>query len=84
LTIRGEDSRLGKFPTKAVFSPQSTVFSEKSRMRHRLDEDLYAALGRTAGGRYIIVYFIYKKDGRAIIVTAHEMSKRERKKHEKK
>ena len=65
------------------------IFNSKPHFRfvekgHRPNEDVYAALGRTVAGRYIIVYFIYKKDGRAIIVTAHEMSQSERKKYEKK
>jgi hypothetical protein len=42
-------------------------------------EDLYTALGRTNVGRYLRVFFIYKRDRRALIVTAREMDKGERK-----
>jgi uncharacterized protein len=45
---------------------------------HRPGENVYAALGQTAGGRYLIVFFIYKKDGRAIILSARNMTPSER------
>jgi len=41
-------------------------------------EDLYAALGQTEAGRYLIVYFIHKAAGEALIVSAREMTKEER------
>jgi len=47
-------------------------------------EDLYAALGRTAAGRYLIVYFVHKRTGEALIVTARNMTKKEKKLYAKK
>lgn len=44
----------------------------------REGEDLYAALGRTEAGRYVIVFFIHKLTREALIVTAREMTERER------
>jgi len=41
-------------------------------------EDLYAALGRTETGRYLIVYFVHKTTGEALVVSAREMTKKER------
>jgi len=32
----------------------------KVQKGHRKGEDLYAALGQSASGRYVIVYFVYK------------------------
>ena len=49
---------------------------------HRPGENVYAALGQTEGGRYLIVFFIYKKDGRAIILSARNMTPSERRKYE--
>lgn len=49
---------------------------------HRLGENVYAALGRTKSGRYLMVFFIYKKDGRAIILSARDMTSSERRRHE--
>jgi uncharacterized protein len=42
-------------------------------------EDLYVALGQTEAGRYLIVYFVYKTTGEALIVSAREMTPREKK-----
>jgi len=47
------------------------------------DENVYASLSQTDGGRYLIVFFIYKKDGRAIILSARDMSKSERRRYGK-
>lgn len=50
---------------------------------HRSGENVYAALGRTGSGRYLIVFFVYKKDGGAIILSARDMTPAERKRYEK-
>lgn len=47
-------------------------------------EDLYAALGRTDAGRYLMVYFVHKRTDEALIVSAREMTKKERKRYAKK
>ena len=49
---------------------------------HRSGENVYAALGQTKGGRYLIVFFVYKKDGRAIILSARNMTPSERRKYD--
>ncbi|MDH5683694.1 MAG: BrnT family toxin [candidate division WOR-3 bacterium] len=56
-------------------------FVEKGFQR---GEDVYSALGRTASGRYLIVFFVYKKDKRALILSARNMTDVERRKFEKK
>ena len=45
---------------------------------HRPGEDLYAAFGQTEGGRYLAVFFILKQSGTALIITAREMTQKER------
>ncbi len=65
------------------------VFAKNPKFRYvenglQPGEDVYAALGRTDAGRYIIVFFIYKKDKRALIVSARDMTRAERKKYEQK
>jgi hypothetical protein len=47
-------------------------------------EDLYAALGRTAAGRYLIVFFIQKAGDQALVISARDMSPRERRAYGKK
>ena len=50
---------------------------------HRIGESVYAALGRTSVGRLLIVFFIMRTDGTALIVSAREMTEKERKSYEK-
>ena len=52
------------------------------RMAERGDvkgEDLYMAFGRSYAGRYLSVLFIMKKGKQALVISARDMSKRERK-----
>jgi uncharacterized protein len=48
------------------------------------DENAYAALGQTSAGRYLIVFFLRKKTGQALPISARDMSASERKRYEKK
>ena len=50
-------------------------FAERGSVK---GEDLYIAYGRTEAGRYLKIHFIYKKNRKALIVTARNMSARER------
>jgi len=47
-------------------------------------EHLYNALGTTRGGRYLSVFFIWKLNSKALIITARDMNRNERKRYEKK
>ena len=49
---------------------------------HRSRENVYTAMGQTDGGRYLTVFFIYKTDKRALIVSARDMTKAERRLYE--
>lgn len=51
---------------------------------HRRGENVYAVLGQTKAGRYLIVFFIQKSDNRILILTARNMTVAERKRYEKK
>ncbi|MDD5434048.1 MAG: BrnT family toxin [Nitrospira sp.] len=50
---------------------------------HRSGENVYAAMGQTDGGRYLIVFFVWKTDKRALILSARDMTKAERRLYEK-
>jgi uncharacterized DUF497 family protein len=50
---------------------------------HRSEENVYVAMGQTDSGRYLIVFFVYKTDKRALILSARDMTKSERKFYEK-
>ncbi len=41
-------------------------------------ENLYVALGQTEEGRYLTVYFVHKRTGEALIVSARDMTRKER------
>ena len=55
-------------------------FAEKG---HREGENVYAALGQTGAGRYLIVFFVYRKDRQALILSARDMTKAERGQYER-
>ena len=46
-------------------------------------EDLYNALGRTVSGRYLSIFFIYKSSHQALIVSARDMDRKERRYYDK-
>ncbi len=47
-------------------------------------EDLYAVLGQTEAGRYLVVYFVHKSTAEALIVSARDMTKQEKRVYGKK
>ena len=47
-------------------------------------EDLYAALGQTEAGRYLVVFFVHKTTGDAMVISARDMTKKERRAYAKK
>ncbi len=50
---------------------------------HRPGENVYAAMGQTNAGRYLIVFFIHKRNHQALILSARDMTDSERKRYEK-
>ncbi len=46
-------------------------------------EDVYRALGRTEEGWYLTVFFIYKRDGMALVLSARDMTLKERRRYGK-
>jgi uncharacterized DUF497 family protein len=68
---------------RQIFVSDSRIrFAEKG---HTAGEDVYVAFGQTLGGRYLSVFFIYKPERRtAVIISARDMSDKERKAYGKK
>ena len=56
-------------------------FVEKGERR---GEDVYLALGQTDAGRYLSVLFIYKKTKDALILSARDMARKERRRYGRK
>lgn len=44
-------------------------------------EDIYSASGQVETGRYLIVFFIHKKSGEALPISARDMTLKERRKY---
>jgi uncharacterized DUF497 family protein len=50
---------------------------------HREGEHVYSAAGQTDTGRYVVVYSVYKRNRRALILSARDMTRAERRKYER-
>lgn len=65
------------------------VFFDRPRYRfveagHRSGENVYAALGQTDAGRFLIVFFIHKAGNIALVLSARDMDEQERRLYERK
>lgn len=85
------DQYVEKLARKHDVTPDEVeeVFYAKPRYRllekgHVQGENLYAAMGHTEAGRYLIAFFIHKQDGRALIISARTMDKAEKKRYGRK
>lgn len=63
-----------------MWSDARFYFAEKGNV---VGEDLYRALGRTEEGRYLVVFFIYKRNRTALATSARGMTPKELKRHGK-
>ncbi len=62
---------------QVLFRKPRIRFAEKG---HTEGNDVYGAFGQTFGGRYLSVFFVYKPETKtAIIISARDMSNKERK-----
>ncbi len=57
--------------------------SRKVKKGHVPGEDLYAVLGQTESGRYLIVFLIYKANRQALVLSARDMDGKERRQYER-
>lgn len=53
------------------------------RRGHVRGEDVYLALGQTDAGRYLAVFFVYKKSHEAMVISARDMEAGERREYGK-
>ncbi|ETW97194.1 MAG: hypothetical protein ETSY1_23595 [Candidatus Entotheonella factor] len=51
---------------------------QRKEAGYREGEDVFAAFGQTKAGRFLSIFFVYTQDRRAIIVSARDMSAKER------
>ncbi len=50
---------------------------------HRPGEHVHSPVGQTDAGRYLATYFVYKRNRRALVLSAGDMTPAERRKHER-
>jgi uncharacterized DUF497 family protein len=65
------------------------LFADEPKFRriekgHHPDEDVYSISGKSDSGRYLIVFYVYKNDARALIISGRDMTRSERKRYERK
>ena len=65
---------------EALASRAYFFFAEKG---HREGENVYGAFGQSDAGRHLVVYFIYKADSSALILSARDMARKDRRRYER-
>lgn len=77
-----------KLDVKHRVSPEEVeqVFTNRPQIRrmkkgHYRGEDVYRALGHADAGRYLVIFFIHKKNNEALILSARNMDGKERRSH---
>lgn len=76
------ESKHGVVPEEVEEVLLSRPFARRAERGRIAGEDLYAAFGQTFEGRYLVVFFVLKRPGWALPISAREMSSRERKYYE--
>jgi len=70
------------YEVEEVFDNRPKIrFFEKGK---RAGENVYLALGQSDAGRYLIILFIYKKTKESLILSARDMTKKERRQYGRK
>jgi hypothetical protein len=73
---------VSQIEVKEIFNDKPSFhYVEKG---YRSEENVYSVMGQTNGGRYLIIFFIFKINKYALILSARKMSNSERKLYEKK
>lgn len=60
---------------EVLFGNPLIYFVEKG---HQEGENLYAAYGQTESGRYLVVFFILKQNAHALVISARDMGRKEK------
>ncbi len=63
-----------------IFTNPHIRRAEKGKIK---GEDLYVAYGQTEDGRYLVVFFVYKRNMAALPISARDMTMAERRYYEK-
>lgn len=84
-------SIVDKIETKHHVLPEEAeeVFFNTPKFRfvetgHRKGGNVYSAAGQTDAGRYLIIFFVYRSAGSALVLSARDMDAKERRRYERK
>ncbi len=66
---------------ESIFT-ENPVFNRVQK-GHVKGEDLFRALGQSDSGRYLAVFFIYKKTRAVLVISARDMTEKERRQYAK-
>ena len=67
----------------AVFGDHRGLLLRVGPAERNPDETVYRFLGRTSGGRHLLVALLYLGDGLAMPLTARDMSESERRRYQR-
>ena len=67
------------FPEEVEEVLSGSAFIRKLENGHVKGENLYIAFGKTDSGRYLTILFVRKKNKRALVISARDMTKKEKK-----
>ena len=62
---------------------RSGAHFRKAERGHVQGEDVFAGYGRTDAGRYLVVFFILKRQNEALVISSRDMTHSERRYYEK-
>jgi uncharacterized DUF497 family protein len=71
------------YPEEAEEVFHKDPFIRRLEKGHVKGEDLFIGFGRTNAGRYLSILFVLKENKRALVISARDMTTRERKKYGK-
>ncbi len=75
-------SKHGETLTEVEEVLHAQPYLRRVKRGQRPGEDVYAALGKTNAGRYLVVFFMYKRTQEAQVVSVRDMDKSERRSYE--
>jgi uncharacterized DUF497 family protein len=83
------EDKLSRRHQVAVDEVEAVLFDGQPRIRfvekgHVPGEDLYSAYGQTLAGRWLMVFFIVQGENEALVISARDMERKERRSYARK
>lgn len=81
-----EDKLISKHRVTPAETEEAVLNARSARRVQRGNvhgEDVFLALGRTHEGRYLAVFFVLKRNGQSLVISARDMTTAERRQYGK-